>query len=89
MTLTLNSEKDVIKINKKMRMKKKFLRRKKEDDPEWMRRIACYFLTIEKENKSDEYMKELRELFLEYRRDGLEPNEAWRKAKKVLGCFGI
>lgn len=70
-------------------MEKKFLRRKKEDDPEWMRRIAHHFLTIEKEDKSDEYMKELRRLFLEYRIECMESNEACKKAKKVLGCFGI
>ena len=68
-------------------MKKKFLRRKKEDDPKWIRNIARFLLTIEKESKSDEYMKELRELFLEYRLEGMEPNKAWKKAKKVLDCF--
>ena len=72
-----------------MRMKKKFLRRKKEDDPEWIRRIARFLLTIEKEGKSDEYMEELRELFLEYRLESMEPNKALKKAKKVLDCFGI
>jgi hypothetical protein len=34
-------------------------------------------------------MKELRRLFLEYRIEGMESNEACKKAKKVLGCFGI
>jgi len=72
-----------------MRMKKKFLRRKKEDDPERMRSIARYSLIIEKEGKSDEYMKVLRELFLEYRIEGMESNEAWRKARLVIDCFGI
>jgi len=70
-------------------MKKKFLRRKKEGDPEWMQSIARYFLISEKEGKSDEYMKVLRELFLEYRIEGMESNEAWRKARLVLDCFGI
>ena len=88
MALTPNSEEDVIKINKKMRMKKKFLRDKKEYDPEWMRRIAHFILTIEK-IKSDEYMKVLRELFLEYRIEGMESDEAWRKARLVIDCFGI
>ena len=70
-------------------MKKKFLRRKKEDDPEWMRSIARYFLISKKEGKSDEYMKVLRELFLEYRIEGMESNEAWRKARLVIDCFEI
>ena len=72
-----------------MRMKKKFLRGKQEYDPEWMRKIAHFILTIEKEDKSDKYMKELRELFLECRIEGMESNEACQKAKKVLDCFGI
>ena len=58
-------------------------------DPEWIRSIARFLLTIEKEGKSDEYKKKLLDLFLEYRRDGLEPNKALKKAKKVLDCFGI
>ena len=72
-----------------MRMKKKVLLGKKEDDPEWIQDISCYFFTYRKNGKSDEYMNELRELFLEYRRDGLETNEAWKKAKKVLDCFEV
>jgi len=70
-------------------MKKKELLGKKENDPEWIQDVACYFFTYRKNEKSDEYMQDLRELFLEYRRSGLEPNKAWRKAKKVLDCFGI
>ena len=89
MALTPYSQEDVKKINKKMRMKKKFLQGEKEDVPEWMRRIAHFLLTIEKEDKSDKYMKELQKLFLEYRIEGMESNEAYKKAKKVLDCFGI
>ena len=70
-------------------MKKKDLLSKKEYDPEWIRSIARFLLTIEKEGKSDEYMEELRELFLEYRLESMEPNKALKKAKKVLDCFGI
>jgi hypothetical protein len=70
-------------------MRKKFLLGKKGDDPEWIQDISCYFFTYRKNEKSDEYMNELRELFLEYRRDGLETNEAWKKAKKVLDCFEV
>ena len=70
-------------------MKKKELLGKKENDPEWIQNISCYFFTYRKNEKSDEYMKELRELFLEYRRSGLEPNKAWKKAKNVLDCFEI
>jgi len=89
MALTPFSEEDVKKINKKKGMKKKFLRGKKEDVSEWMRRIAYFILTIEKETKSDKYIKERQKLFLEYRIEGMESNEACRKAKLVLDCFEI
>ncbi len=70
-------------------MEKKFLRGKKGDDPEWIQGISCYFFTYRKNGKSDEYEKYLHDLFLEYKLEGMEPNEAWEKAKKVLDCFGI
>ena len=70
-------------------MRKKVLMGVKENDPEWIQDISCYFFTYRKNEKSDEYMNELRELFLEYRRDGLETNEAWKKAKKILDCFEV
>jgi len=70
-------------------MKKKELMDKKEDDPEWILNIARFLLIIEKEGKSDEYKKKLLDLFLEYRLEGIEPNKAWKKAKKVLDCFGM
>ena len=70
-------------------MKKKELLGKKENDPEWIQNISCYFFTYRKNEKSDEYMKEFRELFFEYRRDGLKPKEAWEKAKRILDCFEI
>jgi len=70
-------------------MKKKDLLGKKENDPEWIQDVACYFFTYRKNEKSDEYMKEFRELFFEYRRDGLKPKEAWEKAKRILDCFEI
>jgi len=72
-----------------VKMKKKVLMGKKGGDPEWIQDISCYFFTYRKNGKTDEHMKELRELFLEYRRDGLKQKEAWEKAKKVLDCFGI
>jgi len=70
-------------------MRKKELLGKKENDPEWIQDISCYFFTCRKNEKSDEHMKELRELFLEYRLEGMEPNKAWKKAKNVLDCFEI
>jgi len=70
-------------------MEKKFLLGKKGDDPEWIQDISSYFFTYRKNGKSDEYKKDLHDLFLEYKEEGMGPNEAWEKAKKVLDCFGI
>ena len=72
-----------------MKMEKKFLLGKKENDPEWIQDISCYFFTYRKNEKSDEYKKELHDLFLEYKRDGLKSKEAWEKAKMALDCFEI
>lgn len=66
-------------------MRKKNLLGRKEDDPEWLKDIASYV----KLGKADKYKKQLRELFLEYTREGLKPKEAWEKAKRVLACFEI
>ena len=70
-------------------MKKKEILGKKENDPEYIQNIAHFILNIEKEGKSDEYKKKLLDLFLEYRLEGMEPNKALKKAKKVLDCFGM
>ena len=70
-------------------MKKKILKGMKGDDPEWVKDIACYFFTYRKNEKSDEYDKELHNLFLEYREEGMESRQAWEKAKMVLDCFKI
>ena len=70
-------------------MKKKELLGKKENDPEWVRDVACYFFNYRKNEKSDEYKKELHNLFLEYKEEGMGSSEAWEKAKKVLDCFEI
>ena len=70
-------------------MRKKVIMGVKENDPEWIQDISCYFFTYRKNGKSDEYKKELRDLFLEYKEEGMGPNEAWEKAKKVLDCFEV
>ncbi len=70
-------------------MEKKFLLDKKGDNSEWIQDIACYFFTYRKNKKSDEYKKELHDLFLECKAEGMGPNEAWEKEKKVLDCFEI
>ncbi len=70
-------------------MEKKVLQGKKGDDPEWVQDIACYFFTHRKKEKTDGYEDEIRELFLEYKRDGLKSRDAWKKAKRVVSCFEI
>lgn len=59
------------------------LQGRKENDPEWIKSTATHI----KSGKTDKYKKQLRELFLEYRREGLKPMEAFEKAKEVLACF--
>ena len=70
-------------------MKKKFLRHKKGYDPEWIRIIARFLLTIEKEDKSEAYKKKLLDLFFEYRQEGMESKKTWKKARLVIDCFKI
>ena len=72
-----------------MRTRKKFLLGKKGDDPEWIQDISCYFFTYRKNGKSDGCEKELHDLFLEYKEEGMGPTEAWEKAKKVFDCFEV
>ena len=67
----------------------KFLLDKKGDDPERIQDMSCYFFTYRKNGKTDECKKELHAQFLEYKREGMGPNEAWEKAKRVMDCFGI
>jgi len=66
------------------RSKKKILG-KKDNDPEWIRNVAFYF----KSHKGDKYKNQLRELFMDYIRDGMRPELAWKKAQKVLDSFNF
>ena len=59
------------------------------DDPEWIKDIAFHVSTYQKSKKSDEYNRQLRGLFLEYRIEGLRPKEAWEKARRILAAFRI
>lgn len=66
------------------RSKKKILG-KKDNDPEWIRNVAFYF----KSHKDEKYKNQLRELFMDYIRDGMRPEVAWKKAQKVLDSFNF
>ena len=70
-------------------MKKRVLQGKIGDDPEWVHDIACYFFTQRKKEKTDGYQAQIRELFLEYKKDGLKSKDAWEKAKRVVSCFEV
>ena len=64
-------------------MEKKMLQGRKENDPKWIKDVASDV----KSGKADKNKEQLRELFLEYTREGMKPTEAWKKAKRVLDCF--
>ena len=70
-------------------MRKKVLLGKKGEDPEWIQDIANYFFTCRKNENSGEYKKKLRELFLEYRNEGMKPTGSMKKAKLLLDYFEI
>jgi len=69
-------------------MSNKAIKGKRECDPEWVDTIASHVVSCREERKSQEYQKNLRELFFEYRSEGLNPRDALEKAKKVLSSFG-
>ncbi len=72
-----------------MKMKKKVLMGAKENDPEWIQDISCYFFTYRIKEKIDRYTKKLRELFLEYVDEGMKPKGSMKKAKLLLDYFEI
>jgi hypothetical protein len=61
---------------------------KRERDSEGSIVMASYLAHCGESGKSSyEYQKNLRELFFEYRSEGLKPREALEKAKRVLSSF--
>jgi len=49
--------------------------------------MAFYLAYCRESGKSQEYQKNLRELFFEYRLEGLKPRDALEKSKRVLATF--
>jgi hypothetical protein len=74
-------------MQKDIDMKKMIIVGNKERDPGWIKDIASYLESEEERGGDDRYKKQLRELFLEYKRDGLKHRDAWEKAKRVLASF--
>jgi len=70
-----------------MKTGEKVLQGKPEDDPEWVKEIASQISLIKKKKITDINKKLLRELFLDYQRDGLSPKEAIEKAKNIILSF--
>ena len=61
---------------------------KRERDSEGSIIMASYLAHCQESGKSQEYQKNLRELFFEYRSEGLKPRDALEKAKKILSSLG-
>jgi len=61
---------------------------KRKRGSEWSSAMAFYLAYCQESGKSQEYQKNLRELFFEYRLEGLKPRDALEKAKKVLSSLG-
>ena len=58
------------------------------NDPEWITELAFYYYVINTEDLTEEENRKLiLKLFLEYRRDGLSPLDALKKAKLVFDRF--
>ena len=79
---------EVVQISEYTALGKKAIKGKKEDDPDWIIDIASY-LFLKRLNKTDKRYKLLKELFLEYRNEGLSSRNAFKKAKRVLDSFEI
>jgi hypothetical protein len=69
-----------------MRWHKKTNQGLPDDDPEWIKEISDYAKNV-KIKLTDEDKRLIRELFFEYRRDGLMAKDALEKAKNVALCF--
>jgi len=64
-------------------MGEKNIRGRKGEDPEWIKDISS-IVDLEGE-KID--VHQLRDLFFEYKRDGMSTRDALQKAKKILNAF--
>ena len=60
---------------------------KRERDSKGSIAMAFYLAYCRESGKMQKYQKNLRELFFEYRSEGLKPRDALEKAKNVLSSF--
>ena len=68
-------------------VKSKKMPRVRKNDPEWIKVIARALLDRSISNLSENQIKILRNLYLEYLRDGMSPKEAMDKAFQIVTCF--
>lgn len=79
---------EVMQISEYTTLEKKAIKGKKGNDPDWIIDISSY-LFLKRLNKTDKRYKLFKELFLEYRNEGLSSKNAFEKAKRVLDSFEI
>jgi len=68
-------------------VKNKKIQKIQNSDPDWIKVIANAFLDININNLSDHQKKMLRDQYLDFLRDGLNPKEAIEKALQIVLCF--
>lgn len=57
------------------------------NDPDWIKELSLHLKSVKRYKLTDEDKKLLRDLFLEYKMNGMMPREALEKAKKVVMSF--
>ena len=72
-----------------MKNSKQRLHGTQKNDPEWINELAYYCYIFDTPELTDENKKLILKLFLEYRRDGLSPKGALKKAKLVFESFNL
>ena len=70
-----------------MKSGRKILQCTPKNDPDWIKELSLHLDSGKQYKLTDEDKKFLRDLFLEYKIDGMKPKEALEKAKNVLMSF--
>jgi len=70
-----------------MKSGRKNLQGEPKNDPDWIKEISLHFNADKKHKLTDEDKKFIRDLVLQYQRNGMTPRQAFEKAKNVLMCF--
>ncbi len=70
-----------------MKSGRKILQGTPKNDPDWIKELSLHFDSGKQYKLTDEDKKFLRDLFMDYKIDGMKPKEALEKAKNVLMSF--